>query len=179
MSFVITLIWIRFISYFYKFNWIGSRSWIAQGKRLPVRPKKLRPLPRPEPPERPSTQARRPWRANPNPLSLHPNRRRSRQIWKSSRKVCRIIKARFSFNSIELSVWHSFYDFSYTCYSARRFIGSQIIESAAYCNQIMLVPLYLNSTQNTLVNWIIRWLLSLLGWPKVILLSGGHCIAIC
>ncbi len=61
-------------------------------------------------------------------------------------------------------------------YSVRRLIGSRIIESAAYCNQIMLFPLYLNSTQKTLVNWIIRLLLSILCWPKVILLSGGHCI---
>ena len=60
-------------------------------------------------------------------------------------------------------------------YSARCLIGSRIIESAAYCNQIMLVPLYLNSTQNTSVNWIIPLLLSVLHWPKVILLSGGHC----
>ncbi len=29
----------------------------------------------------------------------------------------------------------------------RRFIGSQIIESTAYCNQILLVSLCLNSTQ--------------------------------
>jgi len=33
-------------------------------------------------------------------------------------------------------------------YSARRLIGSRLIESAAYCNQILLVPLYPNSTQN-------------------------------
>ena len=39
-----------------------------------------------------------------------------------------------------------------------------------------MVPLYLNSTQNMLVNWIIRQLLSILCWPKVIILSGGHCI---
>ena len=32
-------------------------------------------------------------------------------------------------------------------YSARRLIGSRIIESAAYCHRILLVPLYLNSTQ--------------------------------
>ena len=32
-------------------------------------------------------------------------------------------------------------------YSARRLIGSRIIESAAYCNRILLVPLYRNSTQ--------------------------------
>ncbi len=35
-------------------------------------------------------------------------------------------------------------------YSARRLIGSRIIESAAYCNHILMAPLYLNSTQNTL-----------------------------
>jgi len=56
------------------------------------------------------------------------------------------------------------------------FAHFRIIESAAYCNQIMLVPLYLNSSQNTFVNWIIQLLLSLLCWPKVIPLSGGHCI---
>ncbi len=39
----------------------------------------------------------------------------------------------------------------------------------------MQVPLYLNSTQNTSVNWISRLLLSFLCWPKVILLSSGHC----
>ena len=32
-------------------------------------------------------------------------------------------------------------------YSARRLIGSRILESAAYCNQIWLIPFYLNSTQ--------------------------------
>ncbi len=60
-------------------------------------------------------------------------------------------------------------------YSARRLIGSRIIESAAYCNQKLLAHLYLGSTQNTSVNWIIRLLLSLLCRPNVILLSGGHC----
>ena len=37
-------------------------------------------------------------------------------------------------------------------YSACHLIGSRIIESAAYCKQILLVPLFLNSTQNTSVN---------------------------
>ncbi len=54
--------------------------------------------------------------------------------------------------------------------------GSRLIESAAYCNQILLAPLCINSTQNTSVNWIIRLLLSFLYQPKVILLSGEHCI---
>jgi len=58
----------------------------------------------------------------------------------------------------------------FSLYSAHCLIGSRLIESAEYCNQILLVPLYLNSTQNASVNWII------LSWPKVILLSGGHCI---
>ena len=55
---------------------------------------------------------------------------------------------------------------------------SNLIESVAYCYQILLVPFYTNSTQKTSVNWIIRLILhvSLLCWPKVILLSGGHCI---
>ncbi len=60
-------------------------------------------------------------------------------------------------------------------YSARRLMGSRLIESAAYCNQIWLAQLYINSAQNTSVNWIIRLLLSLLCRPKVIPLSGGHC----
>ncbi len=60
-------------------------------------------------------------------------------------------------------------------YSARRLIGSRIIESAAYCNQKLVAHLYNNSTLNTSVNWIIRLMLSLLCRPKVILLSGGHC----
>ncbi len=60
-------------------------------------------------------------------------------------------------------------------YSARRLMGSRIIGSAAYCNQILLAQLYINSAQNSSVNWNIRLLLSLSCWPKVILLSGGHC----
>ena len=60
-------------------------------------------------------------------------------------------------------------------YSACRLIGSRIIESAAYCYQI-LVPVYLSSEQSTSINWIIRLLSSLLCLPKVILLSGGHCM---
>ena len=39
-----------------------------------------------------------------------------------------------------------------------------------------MVPLHYNSTQNTSVNWIIRLLLSILCWPKVILLCSAHCI---
>jgi len=35
-------------------------------------------------------------------------------------------------------------------YSAHCLIGSRLMESAAYCNQILLVPLY--SKQNTTVN---------------------------
>jgi hypothetical protein len=64
----------------------------------------------------------------------------------------------------------------WTKYSARRLMGSRIIESAAYCNQIFLSRLYIDNAQNTLVNWTIRLLLSLLCRPKVIQLSGGHCI---
>ncbi len=55
-------------------------------------------------------------------------------------------------------------------------MGSRLIESAAYCNQIWLAQLYINSAQNTSVNWNIRLLLSLLCRPKVILLSGGHYV---
>ena len=53
--------------------------------------------------------------------------------------------------------------------------GSRIIESATYCNQILQAPSYKNNIQKTSFNWIIRLLLSLLCWPKVILLSGRHC----
>ena len=60
-------------------------------------------------------------------------------------------------------------------YSACRSIRSRIIESAAFCNQIFHVPLYINSTQNSWFSWIVRLLLSLLCWPKTILLSSGHC----
>ncbi len=60
-------------------------------------------------------------------------------------------------------------------YSARRLMGSQLIESAAYCNQTWLAKLYINSAQNTLVNWIIQLLVSILCQPKVIPLSDGHC----
>ena len=59
------------------------------------------------------------------------------------------------------------------------YIGSRIIESAAYCNHILLVPLYLNSLHKTSVNWIIRLVLSLLCRPKVILLSGRHSTSSC
>ena len=37
-------------------------------------------------------------------------------------------------------------------YSARCLIGSRIIESAAYCNKILLIPLHLKNSQNTSVN---------------------------
>ncbi len=43
-------------------------------------------------------------------------------------------------------------------YSARRLMGSRMIESAAYCNQISLAQVYINRAQNTSVNWIIRLL---------------------
>ncbi len=55
----------------------------------------------------------------------------------------------------------------------RRLMGSRIIESAAYCNQILLAHLNTNSAQNASVNWITRLLLSILCRPKVILLGGG------
>jgi hypothetical protein len=45
-------------------------------------------------------------------------------------------------------------------YSARRLMGSWIIESAAYCNQISLAQVYINIAQNTSVNWIIRLFIS-------------------
>jgi hypothetical protein len=61
-------------------------------------------------------------------------------------------------------------------YSALRLMGSRIIESAAYWNQILLTQLYIDKAQNKSVNWISRLLLSLLCWSEVILLSGGHCI---
>ncbi len=39
-----------------------------------------------------------------------------------------------------------------------------------------MVSLHRSKIENTSVNWIIRLLPSLLCLPKVILLSGGHCI---
>ncbi len=54
-------------------------------------------------------------------------------------------------------------------------MGSRLIESAAYYNQTLLAQLNISSAKNSSVNWIIRLLLSLLCWPKVIL-SSGHCI---
>jgi hypothetical protein len=63
-------------------------------------------------------------------------------------------------------------------HNACRFIGSRIIDSTAYCNLKLMAPLCINSTQNMSFNWIIRLLISLLCRPKVILISGGHCILI-
>ena len=62
-------------------------------------------------------------------------------------------------------------------FSARRLIGSRIIESVAYCNLIagLIIP---KEYIKTSVSWIVRLMLSLLCWPKVILLSDGHCICI-
>jgi hypothetical protein len=37
-------------------------------------------------------------------------------------------------------------------YSTRRLMGSRLIESAAYCNQILLAQQGINSAQNTSVN---------------------------
>jgi hypothetical protein len=45
-----------------------------------------------------------------------------------------------------------------TMYSARRLIGSRIIESVPYCNHKWLSLLYLNSSQNTSVDWIRYWI---------------------
>jgi hypothetical protein len=41
---------------------------------------------------------------------------------------------------------------NYSFYSARRLMGSRIIESAAYCNQILLAQSYIDRAQNTSVN---------------------------
>ncbi len=65
---------------------------------------------------------------------------------------------------------------TYLSYHGLRYLVTQS-ESATYCNQILQVPLYLNSTQSTQVNWIIWLLLSLLCRPNVILLSGEHCFS--
>jgi len=59
-------------------------------------------------------------------------------------------------------------------YSTRRLIGSRLIESAAYCNYKLLVPLFPSSSLNMSVNWISWLLLSRLCRPKVIPLSGWH-----
>ncbi len=60
-----------------------------------------------------------------------------------------------------------------TCYYNFE-IGSQLKVSAAHCDQILLIPLYLKRAQNTSIIWIIRLLLSLKYRPKVILLRGGY-----
>jgi len=58
-------------------------------------------------------------------------------------------------------------------------VGLIICEFVRYMRA--LVETYLSHitsaacTHNPLINWIIRLLLSLLRWPKVILQSGGHC----
>jgi hypothetical protein len=57
--------------------------------------------------------------------------------------------------SVQVSFFNDFFSFFVDLklrYSARRFMGSRIIESAAYCNQILLAQLYLNSAKNTSVN---------------------------
>ncbi len=74
------------------------------------------------------------------------------------------------------SQFNSIYNDFFSIYSVRRLIGPRIIKAAVYCNHILLVLLYINSTQSTSVNWIIWLALLLLCRPKVILLSGGHCI---
>ena len=55
-------------------------------------------------------------------------------------------------------------------FGALRLIGSRIMESVAYCDQILLIRLHLNSVHIKSFGL----LLSLLCWPKVILLRGGH-----
>ncbi len=45
-------------------------------------------------------------------------------------------------------------------------MGSRLIESAAYCYQIFLAQWHIKSAQYSLVNWIIRLLLSLLCRPQ-------------
>jgi hypothetical protein len=94
---------------------------------------------------------------------------------KNQSKKCHVL---FEWPLINSRLKSVFLNFNGSIYSARRLIGSRIIESAAYCNQKLPAHLYIYSTQNTSVNWIIRLLLSLLCWLKVILLSGGHCIFI-
>ncbi len=92
------------------------------------------------------------------------------RLWQSSFPVSSFWLGLSFWRQVRLQIFYQ--------YSAHRLIGSRLIEWAAYCNQKLLPHLYLNSTQNTSVNWIIRLLLSLLLWPKVILLNGGHCIFI-
>ncbi len=99
-------------------------------------------------------------------------------IQKSTCNALCIGKENFSFLELPIVVVAVVVEYAnlWLCtYSARRLMGSRIIESAAYCNHILLAQLHKNSAQNTSVNCIIRLLLSLLCRPKVILLSGGHC----
>ncbi len=57
-------------------------------------------------------------------------------------------------------------------YSALTFIGSRIIESAAYCTQKLLVHLYLNSTQNPSVSLVIVITFML---TQSDFIKRGHC----
>jgi hypothetical protein len=93
-------------------------------------------------------------------------------VWRNWQVFCKIS----SFKIFYKLTLYTIQIFIYYCYCARRLIRSRIIESAAYCNQILLAPSRINSTQNTSVNWIIRILLSLLCRPKVILISGRYFI---
>ncbi len=54
-------------------------------------------------------------------------------------------------------------------YSAHRLIGSRIIESAAFCNQILLAQIYLQYIKQSL-NWII------LLWPSILLAAQSNSI---
>ncbi len=93
-----------------------------------------------------------------------------------SRKMKNDPKKVLSKTSGNLIFFNTLHSFNWNCkYSACRSIGSRIRKSAAYCNQKLLVLLFLNSTQNTPFKWIIWLVLSFLCWPKVILLSSGHC----
>ncbi len=87
-----------------------------------------------------------------------------------------VLYCTYSIQSSTREVFQNDLDRLRTTYSVCHLIGSRIIESATYFNQISVAPLLINNTQNSLVNRIIRLLLSLLCRPKVILLSDGHCI---
>ncbi len=91
-------------------------------------------------------------------------------MWKSKRQSKDIWY--FTSSAIYVSIYSENFDgWSFNTVPIR----SRIIESTAYCYLKLLVHLYLNSTQNTSVNKIIWLLLSLIRWPKAILLNGGHC----
>ncbi len=68
------------------------------------------------------------------------------------------LEGNFDFSMVQTKNFEKehFQKLTFDNYSAHRLMGSWIIESAAYCSQILLARFYINSAQNTSVYWIIR-----------------------